>query len=112
VGDSPLPGAGLYAKNTIGGVSLSGDGESIARLALAAQVMATIGERGPEAAIDEALAQLPHVGGADGDGGGIAIAADGRIGWAHNSPHFAVALVTAAMEAPEAWLRKDEARGG
>lgn len=112
VGDSPLPGSGLYADNHVGGVSLSGDGESIARLALAAQVMASIGEKGPEEAIAKALAQLPHVGGAEGDGGGIGIAKDGRVGWAHNSPHFAVALVTSDMDEPRAWLKKDEERSG
>ena len=112
IGDSPLPGSGLYADNHIGAVSLSGDGESIARLALSAQVMASIGRDGPEAAIAKALEQLPHVGGADGDGGGIAIAKDGSIGWAHNSPDFAVAIVTSEMQEAKAWLRKDEERSG
>ena len=112
VGDSPLPGSGLYADNHIGGVSLSGDGESIARLTLAARVMATIGELGPEAAVAAALQQLPHVGGAEGDGGGIAIASDGRLGWAHNSPHFAVALAASDRPEPQVYLKKDEERGG
>mgnify|MGYP006200216907 CR=1 FL=1 len=112
IGDSPLPGSGLYADNHIGAVSLSGDGESIARLAVASQVMASIGDDGPEEAIRKALQQLPHVGGADGDGGGIAIAKDGRVGWWHNSPHFAVALATSEEDEAKAWLSKDEARGG
>jgi beta-aspartyl-peptidase (threonine type) len=112
IGDSPLPGSGLYADNHIGGICLSGDGESIARLALAARVMASIAEKGPEEAIASAVAQLPHVGGAEGDGGGIAIAKDGRIGWAHNSPHFPVALMTDGMREPRAWLKKDEESGG
>jgi beta-aspartyl-peptidase (threonine type) len=86
IGDSPLPGNGLYADNHVGAVSFSGDGESIARLALAAQVMASLGREGPEAAVRKAVEQLPGVGGASGDGGGIAISKDGRIGWAHNSP--------------------------
>lgn len=108
IGDSPLPGSGLYADNHVGAVSLSGDGESIARLTLAARVMATINADGPEAAIAKALEQLPHVGGAEGDGGGISLAKDGRIGWAHNSPHFAVALVTSEMDEPRAYLKKGE----
>jgi beta-aspartyl-peptidase (threonine type) len=110
VGDSPLPGSGLYADNHIGAVALSGDGESITRLALAAQIIASINRDGPEDAIEKALRQLPHVGGADGDGGGIAIAKDGRVGWAHNSPHFAVAMISSDMERPSAWLSKDEER--
>ena len=111
IGDSPLPGSGLYADNHIGAVSLSGDGESIARLSLAARIMANMGVDGPESALREGLEQLPHVGGAEGDGGGIAIAKDGRIGWWHNSRHFAVAA--AASDRPAgAWLKKDEEQGG
>ena len=112
VGDSPIPGSGYYASNRIGAVSLSGDGESIARVAIAAQVMATINSDSPEEAIRKALDQLPQVGGADADGGAIAISRDGKLGWWHNSSHFAVALVDSGMEAPSAWLRKDEGGRG
>ena len=105
IGDSPLPGCGYYADNHIGGVAFSGDGESIARLALAAQVMARIGDAGPEDAIGKAVDQLPHLG---GDGGAIGIARDGRIGWAHNSPAFVVAKITSDMDRPRAWLHKQE----
>jgi beta-aspartyl-peptidase (threonine type) len=105
IGDSPLPGCGFYADNQIGGVSFSGDGESIARLTLAAQVMARIGEIGPEDAIRRAVRQLPPLG---GDGGAIAIARDGRIGWAHNSPAFVVAEITSETGEPRAWLSKQE----
>lgn len=112
IGDSPLPGNGLYADNHIGAVSFSGDGESIARVALAAQVMASIGEHGPEEAIRKAVEQLPGVGGANGDGGAIAIAKDGQIGWAHNSPAFAIAYASADAPEPKAFLSKEEERRG
>jgi beta-aspartyl-peptidase (threonine type) len=112
IGDSPLPGNGLYADNHIGAVSFSGDGESIARVALAAQVMASIGEDGPEAAVRKAVEQLPGVGGASADGGGIAIAKDGRIGWAHNSPAFVVAYASSDSPEPEAFLSKEEETSG
>ena len=112
IGDSPMPGTGLYADNHVGAVSFSGDGESIARLALAAQVMASIGRDGPEVAVRKAVEQLPGVGGASGDGGGSAIAKDGRIGWAHNSPAFAVAYASADAPEPRAFLKKDEERSG
>jgi L-asparaginase / beta-aspartyl-peptidase len=111
VGDSPLPGGGLYADNHIGAVALSGDGESIARLALAAQIMASINDDGPDAAIMKAVSQLPHVGGEEGDGGAIAIAKDGRLGWGHNSPHFPVALITSETTSPKAWLSKEDGNG-
>ena len=105
LGDSPLPACGFYADNNIGAVAFSGHGEGIARLALAAQVMASIEREGPEKALEKALAQLPRVG---GDAGGIAIAKDGRIGWTHNSPHFAVAMTASDMNEPRVWLHKDE----
>ncbi|HEX8381079.1 MAG TPA: isoaspartyl peptidase/L-asparaginase family protein [Allosphingosinicella sp.] len=112
IGDSPLPGNGLYADNHIGAVSFSGDGETITRAALAAQVMASIGEHGPEEAIRKAVEQLPGVGGASADGGAIAIAKDGRIGWAHNSPAFAVAYASADAPEPRTFLNKDEETSG
>ncbi|HEX9946547.1 MAG TPA: isoaspartyl peptidase/L-asparaginase family protein [Allosphingosinicella sp.] len=112
IGDSPLPGNGLYADNHVGAVSFSGDGESIARLALAAQVMASIGRDGPEESIAKAVAQLPGVGGSNGDGGAIAIAKDGRIGWAHNSSAFAIAYASAEAPEPKAFLNKDEEQSG
>jgi beta-aspartyl-peptidase (threonine type) len=113
VGDSPLPGGGLYADNHIGAVSFSGDGETIARLALASRVMASL-EDGEdiEHAIAKSLAKLPGTGGAEADGGGIGIGKDGRIGWAHNSPMFAVSLVTSEMAAPQVYLKKDEEKSG
>lgn len=113
IGDSPLPGSGLYADNHIGAVAFSGDGESIARLALAARVMASL-EDGEEVeqAIRNGLEKLPGVGGAEGDGGGIAIRKDGAIGWWHNSPHFAVAIASSESPDPQAWIKKDEAKGG
>jgi beta-aspartyl-peptidase (threonine type) len=112
IGDSPLPGNGLYADNHIGAVSFSGDGESIARVALASQVMASMERLGPEEAIRKAVEQLPGVGGAGGDGGAIAIAKDGRIGWAHNSPAFAIAYASGDSPEPRAFLSKDEERRG
>jgi beta-aspartyl-peptidase (threonine type) len=112
IGDSPLPGNGLYADNHVGAVSFSGDGESIARLALAAQVMARIESDGPEQAILKGVEQLPGVGGANGDGGGIAIGKDGRIGWAHNSPSFAIAFASADAPEPKVYLSKEEESRG
>lgn len=111
VGDTAMPACGYYADDRIGAVTFSGDGESIARLALAAQVMASIEREGPEEAIRKAVAQLPEIDPEEGDGGGIAIARDGTPGWAHNSPHFAVALATSDDPEPKAWLKKDEQTG-
>ncbi|HEY8592043.1 MAG TPA: isoaspartyl peptidase/L-asparaginase family protein [Sphingomicrobium sp.] len=108
VGDSPLAGAGFYAQNGVGGVSLSGDGESIIRVGAAARIMGGIDDLGPEVASTRALDLLPVVGGKDGDGGAIVIRADGQLGWHHNSSHFAVAIMTSDMDEPSAWLSKQE----
>ena len=113
IGDSPLPGSGLYADNHIGAVAFSGDGESIARLALAARVMASL-EDGEdlEQAIRKGIEKLPGIGGAEGDGGCIGIRKDRTIGWWHNSPHFAVAIATSDEPQPRTWLKKDEEKSG
>jgi len=105
MGDSPMPGCGFYADNSIGGVALSGHGEGIARLAAAAQIMGAIRQLGPERAIAHALSQMERVG---GDAGGIALDAEGRTGWWHNSPHFAVAQASSDAPDGQVWLRKDE----
>ncbi|PSJ40965.1 isoaspartyl peptidase/L-asparaginase family protein [Allosphingosinicella deserti] len=113
IGDSPVPGCGFYADNHVGAVAFSGDGETIQRLALAGRVMAAL-DRGehPEQAVASAVALLPGTGGAGADGGGIAITKDGRVGWAHNSPDFAVAMITSDMTGPKAWLGKKEEKNG
>jgi beta-aspartyl-peptidase (threonine type) len=109
VGDSPIAGCGFYADNHTGGVSLSGDGESLIRVGAATRIMMRMDDDDPDRAILSVLERLPHVGGASGDGGAIAIRKDGTMGWHHNSPNFAVAIVTEAMAEPTAWLSKDEA---
>jgi beta-aspartyl-peptidase (threonine type) len=113
IGDSPLPGGGLYADNHIGAVSFSGDGETIARLALASRVMASV-EAGEamELAILKSVGKLPGTGGAGADGGGIGIRKDGRFGWAHNSPMFAVAYLDSEMDEPKVFLSKEEEKRG
>jgi beta-aspartyl-peptidase (threonine type) len=112
IGDSPLPGSGLYADNHIGAVAFSGDGETIARLALAARIMASLEDgEDMEPAIRKSVEKLPGTGGAGADGGAIGIRKDGQIGWAHNSPMFAVAVIDSGMDEPKAYLHKDEDRG-
>jgi beta-aspartyl-peptidase (threonine type) len=95
IGDSPLPGCGLYADDLLGGVSLSGDGEMVSRTLLAAQVMRELETGGAQGAAEHGLARLARVG---GEAGAIVIDREGRIGWAHNSSHFAVAFATSEME--------------
>jgi len=105
MGDSPMPGCGYYADNHIGAVAMSGHGEGIARLAMAAQIMGSVERDGPDRAIRNAVEQMKRVG---GDAGGIAIDRQGRTGWWHNSPDFAVAMTTIERAEPQVWLRKQE----
>jgi beta-aspartyl-peptidase (threonine type) len=104
VGDSPLPGSGLYADDTVGAVSLSGDGESIIRTMLAARIMHALAERSPAAAATRSLDHLARVG---GEAGAIVLGRDGAIGIAHNSDHFALAVAGGRI-APRTALRADE----
>jgi beta-aspartyl-peptidase (threonine type) len=103
IGDSPMPGCGFYAENGVGAVALSGHGEGIARLRLASRIVERLGTAHPDQVIIEALNLMSRVG---GDAGGIAIDGQGRIGWHHNSPHFAVASIAERDNGPRLWLRK------
>jgi beta-aspartyl-peptidase (threonine type) len=79
VGDSPIIGAGTYAKNGVCAVSATGHGEYFIRAVAAHHVCAAVEHRGLalEQAVRELLHQiLPALG---GDGGLIAMGADGRI---------------------------------
>lgn len=100
VGDSPLPGAGLYADDTLGATVFSGHGEAIARVALAARVMRGLEEgRDPQEAMEGALAHLAaRIGGEEAEAGGLVLDRAGRLGWAHRSEHFAVAHQTAGAD--------------
>lgn len=106
IGDSPIPGAGLYADDTLGGCAFSGDGEAILRTLLAAQVMHAL-ERGGSAteAAEHAIARLGRVG---GEAGAIVLERSGAFGIAHNSDHFALALHASGLEAPRAGVHRDD----
>lgn len=92
VGDSPLPGGGFFADDEVGGVVLSGSGEQIARVALAAWVEHRLREG--QTAADAASSALDRLARVGGEAGLIVIDRAGRLGWAHNSPDFAVACTT------------------
>jgi beta-aspartyl-peptidase (threonine type) len=105
VGDSPLPGCGFYADNRVGAVALSGSGEKIARKILAARIMRNLEDSSPSAAAAEALRSLEEI---DGEAGIIAMTSKGEVGVAHNSDHFALAVVTSDMAAPRVGLTRQE----
>ncbi|HEX8281336.1 MAG TPA: isoaspartyl peptidase/L-asparaginase family protein, partial [Chthoniobacterales bacterium] len=105
IGDSPLVGLGLYADNMAGGVSMTGDGESIMRLALAHRIINSLcnGEDADRAA-EEAIAVMARRVG--GEAGCIVLDRQGRIGVAHNADHLAHAYRTSEMPAVIASIKK------
>lgn len=86
VGDTPILGAGTYADETVA-VSCTGRGEAFMR-AVTAKGLADALRAGSdlETAIRAALEAVGHF---DGDGGLIAVTADGRFGMGFNSDTMA-----------------------
>jgi L-asparaginase / beta-aspartyl-peptidase len=78
VGDSPIIGAGTYAKNGVCAVSATGHGESFIRAVAAHHVCAAVEYRGLTLAqaVAELLQMLKPLG---GDGGLIAVSASGEV---------------------------------
>lgn len=106
VGDSPLPGCGFYADDTVGAVALTGEGEAIARTMLAGRIIRAMEHAAPDEALRSALDLMgSRVG---GTAGGIAISAQGHVGWWHTSPHMPVAYATSHQPEPGVALKKAE----
>jgi beta-aspartyl-peptidase (threonine type) len=86
VGDSPVIGAGTYASNRSCAVSGTGVGEYFIRYTVAREICALVQYKGLalQQAADEVIhKQLTPI---HGDGGVIAIAADGQLAWSFNTP--------------------------
>ncbi len=83
VGDSPIPGAGVWADDTVA-VSCTGAGEMFIRAAVAVQLAHRIrfGGEALDAAADAALAEVAALG---GEGGLIALTTRGEIVMSFNS---------------------------
>jgi beta-aspartyl-peptidase (threonine type) len=79
VGDSPIVGAGTYAKNGVCAVSATGHGEYFIRAVAAYHVCAAVEYRG--LTLPQALHEMLHVilKGLGGDGGLIAVDRDGAL---------------------------------
>jgi beta-aspartyl-peptidase (threonine type) len=107
IGDSPIPGCGLYADSRAGGVSLSGDGESISRTLLATRAMRALEATAAKAAAEHAIGGLARVG---GEAGCIVLDRHGGFGCAHNSDHFAVGAAAKWLPEPLAFLHHSEVR--
>jgi beta-aspartyl-peptidase (threonine type) len=98
VGDVPMVGCGFYADDEFGGASCTGWGEAIAKVILARLALHRLHRLDdPHAAAQAAIQVLADK--ANGLGGVILLAPDGRPGWYHNTPHMAYAYRSVEMEA-------------
>jgi beta-aspartyl-peptidase (threonine type) len=99
VGDSALIGSGTYADSTAGGVSCTGQGEAIIRVALAHRALALLREAGdPAYAAQVAVDVLVEE--ARGQGGLILLDWRGRMGHATSTPSMPVAWMSPAVGEP------------
>jgi beta-aspartyl-peptidase (threonine type) len=95
VGDTPIIGAGTYARDGVVAVSCTGTGEAFLEGAVAHEIYARMRYAGttlPDAVAATITAELDT---RDADGGIIAVGADGRIVVAHNSPDMFAAYCDA-----------------
>ena len=85
VGDSPLIGCGVFADNTAGGVSMTGIGETIIRMALAKHItMLMKTGKSPRVAAQLALREL--VGRIKGEAGVLVLGSEGKFSIQHTTP--------------------------
>jgi len=105
IGDAPLPGCGFYADDAIGGVSLSGEGEAIARTLLGARVVRAMEDKPAAEAVQDIHAPMQRL---SAEAGVIAIDAAGRVGAAHNSENFAFAIASSDRADIIAAIHQDE----
>lgn len=106
VGDSPIIGAGTYAKNSTCGISATGWGEYFIRLAIAHDISAMMEYGGAsleEAATSVIMKKLPALG---GDGGIIGLDRKGNISMTFNTPGMYRGYIRSHGEA-KTFLYKD-----
>jgi L-asparaginase / beta-aspartyl-peptidase len=90
VGDAPIVGAGLYADDAHGAVSVTGWGEGFIRLVWAHRAALLAGEHGAEEGAVRALAVLDRL---DARGGLVVLDPDGTASCRWNTPAMAFAIV-------------------
>ncbi len=99
VGDSALIGCGTYAESTVSGVSCTGNGEAIIRVALARRVLEILKmSDSPEHAAQVAMDVLTEEG--KGEGGVIVLDWRGRTAFAHSTPFMPVGWRNPGQPAP------------
>jgi beta-aspartyl-peptidase (threonine type) len=86
VGDSPIVGAGVYARDNVVAVSCTGHGEAFIRGCVAHDIAARIRYAGAGLATAVSDTFEQELGKRGSTGGIVAVGGDGRIVVAHNSP--------------------------
>lgn len=98
IGDTPIPGAGLYADNRMGGAACTGWGEGILRIGLARNAVANLRDAAAQDSAWLAIRELDDR--IQGRGGVIVLSRDGSIGYAFNTPRMAVAFMDGELGEP------------
>jgi beta-aspartyl-peptidase (threonine type) len=98
VGDTPVPGAGLFADNRVGGAACTGWGESILRVGLARNAVQSLRDAAAQDAAWLSVRGLEDRVG--GRGGVVVLSRDGSIGFAFNTPRMAVAYMDGELVTP------------
>jgi beta-aspartyl-peptidase (threonine type) len=98
VGDSPVPGAGLYADDLFGAAACTGEGESILRLGLARRAVDFVRDHAAQDAAWLAVRELADR--LQGRGGVILISRDGSIGFGFNTTAMPVAYMDRELAEP------------
>jgi beta-aspartyl-peptidase (threonine type) len=86
VGDSPIVGAGVYARDGVAALSCTGDGEAFIRGVVAHDVTARMRYAGAGLADAVRATFADELTGRGTTGGLVAVGGDGRVVVAHNSP--------------------------
>jgi beta-aspartyl-peptidase (threonine type) len=97
VGDVPIVGSGGYADNFVGGVSSTGDGESITRVTLARLILFYMEKStSVQNSVENALDYMQNRTGSQG--GAIALDKDGNIGHFHTTKRMGWAYIKEGKE--------------
>ena len=100
IGDTPIPGAGLYADNRLGGAACTGWGEGILRIGLARNAVSHLRDSAAQDAAWLAVREMDDR--IQGKGGVIVLSRDGSLGFAFNTPRMAVGYMDGEIAAP--WI--------
>lgn len=98
VGDSPIIGAGTYAQNGVCAISATGVGELFIRYTAAADVCARVKYRG-QSISEASAAVIDELSSVGGEGGMIAVDAQGNVATPYSSPSMLRGRISADQAA-------------